>query len=236
MKIFNDRFRAGPHGLRFVVYYGMSNLQDEYYNQHYNKILNSGLLGFLKNLTHVCIEAGLSKNKISKVLELGAGTGYHKRFVRHKYDEYIESDLRRNLDQGIVEVDAENLAKFENSEFDRIIATCLLAHLANPQKALLEWRRCTRNGGLISIYVPCEPGGALRIFRLLTTNLKGRRRGINHYQFHYLEHRNYYINLKYILNLVFSSDEIRVRRFPFPYASWNFNFFSVYQIRIVKNE
>ena len=164
--------------------------QDSYYREHYDSILNKGLLGIFKDFTHRFIERGLSNTYASKILEVGAGSGYHKKFVKQKYDVYIESDLRESSNKSIVKINAERLTEFKSHEFDRIIATCLLAHLNNPSAALTEWRRCVKNNGLISIYVPCEPGLALRLFRFFTTNIKGRRRNLNHYSFHYIEHRN----------------------------------------------
>jgi hypothetical protein len=84
--------------------------------------------------------------------------------------------------------------------------------------------------GVISIYVPCEPGLILRLFRFVTTNIKARRQGYDHYAIHYLEHRNYYISMKYMIKSAFKADSIKRVRFPLPLLSWNFNFFEIYQI------
>jgi ubiquinone/menaquinone biosynthesis C-methylase UbiE len=212
----------------------MNDGQDTYYSDNYDLMLNKGILGSFKNVTHRFIEYPFSGSFASKILELGAGNGYHKKFVSQKFDTYIESDLRSNPNSSIIAIDAENLSRFGNEEFDRIIATCLLAHLNHPQKALQEWRRCVKNNGTISIYVPCEPGSGLRLFRFFTTNLKSKIMKIDHYKFHYIEHRNYYLNLKYLLNETFGEDKIRKRHFPFPFLSWNFNFFVIYEIKVVK--
>ena len=212
----------------------MKNSQDNYYKENYESLLNKGILGSFKNITHKFIERNFTKQTGFKILELGAGKGYHKKFVHGNYDSYIESDLRTYPQSDIIAVDAEDLSKFRENQFDRIIATCLVAHLNDPTRALHEWRRCTKSGGVISIYVPCEPGIALRLFRFFSTNLKSRTLNINHYQFHYLEHRNYYINLKYIINEIFGNDEITKRGFPFRFGTWNINFFVVYEVRIAK--
>lgn len=208
---------------------------DEYYEENYDFILNQGLLGHFKNLTHRFMEKNFPASMyVEKILEVGAGSGVHKRFVKMRYEKYLETDLRAKTDDGIIIVDAEDLSCFPADEFERVIATCLLAHLNDPNKALLEWRRVTKNQGTISLYVPCEPGFLLRVFRFFTTNIKARVRNADHYAFHYCEHRNYLINLKYLIRDAFSGDKIKIRKFPFFCFSWNFNFFYVYEIRISK--
>jgi phosphatidylethanolamine/phosphatidyl-N-methylethanolamine N-methyltransferase len=207
--------------------------QDKYYESTYSKLLNSGLLGKFSNFTHYFMEKDFNKDNYSVVLELGAGQGQHKKFVRHHYDQYFETDIRimPELPQ-ILFADAEKLDAFEDHSVDRILATCLIAHLAHPEKALQEWKRVVKKGGLISLYIPCEPGLALRLFRFFSTNIKGKSMGVDHYNFHYLEHRNYFINLKYVIKTVFPISSIGRSRFPFPYLGWNFNFFEVWNIQV----
>jgi phosphatidylethanolamine/phosphatidyl-N-methylethanolamine N-methyltransferase len=207
----------------------------DYYEFHYDEVLNSGLLGKFKAFTHRFQEKQVSKNFVSQnLIELGAGTGTHKQYVTHAYKGYLQTDLRPFPHTGVFPLNAQALTEIEESAFDRLIATCLLAHLNDPKLALDEWRRVVGNNGVVSIYVPCEPGALLRLFRLITTNIKARKRGVNHYLFHYTEHKNYYINLKYLINEIFTGDEINVKKFPLNRFSWNFNFFAIYTIVIKK--
>jgi len=76
--------------------------------------------------------------------------------------------------------DAQVLPFLDNS-FGRVIATCLLLHLQEPELALLEWRRVTENNGLITILIPTEPGLLLRLSRALLTSPKARRLGFDGY-------------------------------------------------------
>jgi ubiquinone/menaquinone biosynthesis C-methylase UbiE len=208
---------------------------NEYYENNYDFVLNQGLLGHFKNLTHRFMEKNFPASmSIEKILEVGAGSGFHKKFVKVQYKKYIETDLRAQKNSEIAIADAEDLSGFAANEFERVIATCVLAHLNNPSEALLEWRRVTKNRGTISIYVPCEPGFLLRVFRFFTTNIKARMLSADHYTFHYCEHRNYLINLKYLIKITFPDDQIKVRKFPFFCFTWNFNFFYIYEIRISK--
>jgi len=66
---------------------------------------------------------------------------------------------------------------FPDQCFDRVIATCLIAHLKDPEVALTEWRRVLRKGGELTMYVPCELGFSLRLFRKLFLAPKAKRLG-----------------------------------------------------------
>jgi ubiquinone/menaquinone biosynthesis C-methylase UbiE len=44
-------------------------------------------------------------------------------------------------------MNAEKLDLIADNAYDRLTATCLIAHLANPEQALVEWRRVVKSGG-----------------------------------------------------------------------------------------
>jgi ubiquinone/menaquinone biosynthesis C-methylase UbiE len=181
---------------------------------------------------------------VNQVLELGCGQGQHLKFVKQPVEEYIESDLRLenipvrdiasknvNIEKVVrTQLDSEILSPIKSESIDRVIATCLLAHLPNPESALIEWRRVTKQGGSISIWVASEPGLLLRVLRQLTTVRKARRRGLNHLSFLYREHRNHYPYLQVLIRDVFESDHISVRSFPASYMSWNLSLWKIITI------
>ena len=78
-------------------------------------------------------------------------------------------------------MNAEDL-KFSSSYFDRLIATCLIVHLNDPEKALREWRRVLKPGATATIYVALEPSLALRIFRIMFTSRKAKKLGFEGYK------------------------------------------------------
>jgi ubiquinone/menaquinone biosynthesis C-methylase UbiE len=162
---------------------------EEYYKEFYDSLLedkSSNLLSRMVRLTHKALENNITKQSEYKiVLELGAGTGQHFRYVQHKFDKYIESDIRSNVKLNrksfrdsrlsFKVIDAQNLSQFKTGSIDRIISSCVLIHLDNPFKALCEWRRViNKKNGLITLYVPCEPGLVLRILRYITTVQKAK--------------------------------------------------------------
>jgi phosphatidylethanolamine/phosphatidyl-N-methylethanolamine N-methyltransferase len=220
-------------------------LNDDYYKNYYSKVINSGIIGVVSNLTQISLERGIKNRKFSKVLELGAGEGQHFPFVRHQYDQYVCTDLRidnlikiKVLSQDprviLQEVDAHHLQRYADNNFNRVIATCLLAHLNDPLSALLEWRRVVGEGGLISIYVPCEPGLLLRLARALSTARKAKKYVDMPLTRHYLEHINYYLSMHAGIKRVFKNDQIKIKNYPFPFLSWNFNLWKIYTITINK--
>ena len=123
---------------------------------------------------------------------------------------------------------------YDEHSFDRLVATCLLIHLPEPEQALAQWRRMVRPGGLLSIYVPCDPGALLRLTRKFTTARKVRKLGFDRYDLVLArEHRNH----AGALDILDSAQLPRRRaarstigrsRSP----SWNLNFFAVYQVRV----
>ena len=134
----------------------------------------SGILKILQQYPHKKLESKFKSNSGLRILEVGAGEGEHAKFVAPGYTEYFATDIdetrlhklaARNLPNLLVaKVDAES-TKFPDNHFDLIIATCLLAHMLKPEETLEEWRRILKPGGALTIYIPCEPGLALKIFR-----------------------------------------------------------------------
>lgn len=220
--------------------------QEDFYQEQYENILNTGLVGLMSNFMHSFIEMGVDKSEyFQTVLEVGAGNGQHSRFVKHDYERYIESDIRiverlkekkkSNPKISSMQLDAQDLSSFEDASIDRIIATCVLVHLPDPETALLEWRRVVKPGGAISIYVPNEPGMLLRLFQKLTTAAKSKKNGFDYKAIHYREHRNMWIFCNLLIREIFGESQIKKRAIPLAWLPWNFRLFDVYQITIAKD-
>ena len=179
--------------------------------------------------------------RYDSVLEVGAGQGEHRPFVKHQYGNYIETDLRIkngntkiHNDQELFRINsnAEDLAEIKSNSVDRLIATCILVHLANPEKALNNWKRVVRSSGCLTIFVPTEPGMVLRLFRILVTSRKAKKLGLDHKSIHYQEHRNMLIYCNILIYEVFKGSRIRHRRYPLKFLTWNFRLFDVYHIEM----
>ena len=207
-----------------------------FYAHHYERVLRSGAVGKAQDRTHRALEKHSPPGShFSRVLEVGAGSGEHFPFVRHSFDEYIETDLRpRSVEvsdeprRKFEVADAQKLP-FESESFDRLVATCLLLHLPDPEQALSEWRRVLRPGGQASLLVPCDPGLLVRTLRAALTAPAVRRSGFEGYQlFNARDHRNHVGSIDQMVRWVFRTDDLHVSRYPLGLPSWNLNAFFVY--------
>ena len=112
------------------------------------------------------------------MLEVGAGTGMHIKYVRHSFDEYLLTDLNPPLmdkidisaslrASGKIVVSPEDATRlsFPDNIFDRVIAAHVLEHLYQPHLVLQEWRRVLKPGGVLTLVLPCDPGVLWRLGR-----------------------------------------------------------------------
>ena len=214
---------------------------DNFYSTKYDEFISRGLVGLVARFTHKSLERNIlriSHNKKEDVLEIGAGNGQHIRYVSENFNTYTMTDIRpemlpKQVGQGIKiissSINAESLP-FQDDSFDRLVATCLIAHLAHPENALKEWSRVVKKGGLITIYVPCEPGMLLRFSQLFITSRKKKRLGIQNPSLaHYKDHLQHYPALKTFIISQFPV--YKKRMYPIPFFSWNFNLWSVFHIQ-----
>lgn len=214
-----------------------------------------GKTRILTELYHKALEKNLGdRNHFARVLEVGAGHGQHLKFVDHTFDTYLITDLNtqflridelvqsrpNHLAKGSILIetaDAESLQYSDNS-IDRYIVTCVLLHLPHAEKALQEARRVVKDGGLVTLYLPSDPGFLYRWAQWLTMGQKLRkivRQNKLEFDanfFRSLEHRGHALGISRMINHIFSKDDIRRKRFPLSFLSWNFSFYTVYQIQI----
>ena len=215
-----------------------------YYKEFYSQMMghdSTGLMSYLWKYPHKIMEKPFKTNSRLRILELGFGEGEHLQFVKSDFSEYLATDideirlqkLSTNLPSKVStqKVDA-SLLPFEGETFDRVIATCLIAHLQEPEKSLMEWRRVLKPGGYISIYVPCEPGFSLRLFRKLVTAPKAKKLGFEGFNLYISrDHVNDAFRILNIAAETFRTDRQKLVFRPFFLRSWYLNLFCVIQVR-----
>ncbi len=189
--------------------------------------------------THASMEKRWHGEFFEKVLEVGSGKGEHLDFVCHDFEEYVMIDLRKtklnskwNSDKRIrtVEGNAEFMP-FQAGEFDRVISTCLLHHVDNPEKALSEIDRILSQNGIATIFLSCDPGLVVRTLRRLTVARSARKKGFAGYNLMIArDHRNHFSSLLEISKFVFRNRKIKVRYYPFGLKSWNLNGYAILTI------
>jgi ubiquinone/menaquinone biosynthesis C-methylase UbiE len=217
---------------------------EKYYSEFYSRMIghdSKGIFSYLWKYPHKLMEKPFRTNQGLKILELGAGEGEHISFVAGDFSQYVAQDINAQRLKRVdffqnprivtISGDATQL-NFPNETFDRLIATCLLAHLRDPESALSEWRRVLKVDGRLTVYLPCDPGIALKIFRNLFSKQKAQKLGYRGYDlFIAREHINPVQNLIIFLRNIYKLDIVRFQYFPFGIRSCGLNLFIVVQIR-----
>lgn len=222
---------------------------DRYYAEHYDAVVHSGAGGRVQEMFHVAIERPwTAERRFDTVLELGATNGEHLTFVRHAFSSYAMLDIRDSAAARAVAEehsapgravefvvgDAQDLAGVETESVDRLISMCLLHHLPEPRESLINWRRVVSPGGVLSIFLPCDPGALWRAGRSVTSFRAARARGYSDMEVRYInacDHRNHVASLRWMVEAVFAYDDLRIVQYPFSFIdSWNANLFMTFQI------
>ncbi len=179
-----------------------------------------------------------------QILEVGAGNGELLPYVHEAFNNYYMTDIsnwgKREIDE-ISKSDERVIFEIQNVEnlsyaddyFDRIILTCVVAHLTEPFKALQELRRVTKAKGIISIFVSTDPSVLLRVIRKLIINKKMKNLTIPYKLYNGIEHRNTPTSIIEMVKWIYSKDKIKIDYYPFKLKSWNLSTHII--INITKN-
>ncbi|MDD2759412.1 MAG: class I SAM-dependent methyltransferase [Methylomonas sp.] len=208
----------------------------------------SPLQAAVMRASHRLTEKHFNKHDhFARVLEVGAGTGVHLGFVRHAFDQYVLSDLeaktlevaKGKLDEKygnklVFETQSGESLSYANNSFDRLIACHVLEHIYQPHLALKEWQRVLKNGGILSILIPTDPGLAWRLGRHLGPRKQAVAQGIAYDYVMAREHVNSCNNLLALLRHYFP--DRTETWWPFPVPSVDLNLFFVCHAVVEKTE
>jgi len=197
----------------------------------------SPLQAWVMRKSHSLLEKPFGADQhFPRVVEIGAGTGEHVGFVRHRFDNYTLTDLdpktlavaRSKVGEQFVgkltfEAQTAERLTYADDSFDRLVASHVLEHIHRPHLAIKEWRRVVRNGGLLSILIPTDPGVAWRVGRHLGPRKHAIAQGIAYDYVMAREHVNSCNNLIALLRHYFS--ERKEAWWPLPVASIDMNLF-----------
>lgn len=213
-----------------------------WYGKYYSTTSVTANGSFFEKYMHRAMEAPFGRTEeYPRVLEVGGNRGEHVPYVRHRFDDYVLTDLYEpNLTDVVglddrVQVAAADVQSlpYADAEFDRVIATCLLHHVPDPFLALLQMRRVVKPGGRITILLPTDPGVGYRTAQRVTSGRKARKQEIGPFLelVHAVDHINHFESLVKQLDYVFRADEVHMDWKPTKLPSWNINLFTVVQIR-----
>lgn len=221
-----------------------------YYEQSYSSIQRRGLQGWGNSLLDRWVESeGEWSSTDNLVLEIGASSGEHFKFVRNKASivrycaldlapKISNPDLAKQLEAtGEVEFVVGNAEAmpFPDNMFNRSVSMCVLAHVSNPEQVFSELRRVTQKNGSIVIGMPSDPGLLNRFVKNLITYRKMKSEGIRSPRLIYArEHRNSVGNLIELAKEAFCVDSLSIKYMPFRLKSWNLNLAVILVVKLRK--
>jgi phosphatidylethanolamine/phosphatidyl-N-methylethanolamine N-methyltransferase len=223
-----------------------SNSRDEilrlWYEEYYSSTSATANGSLFEKYMHRAMETPFSaSDAYPRVLEVGGNRGEHIPYIRHRFETYVLSDLfmptlgdeaARDPRVSAHAADVQKLP-YDDGEFDRLIATCLLHHVPDPFAALHEMRRVVKPGGQITILIPTDPGLGYRTAQRVTSGRAAQKKGIGEFfkLVHALDHLNHFLSISRQIDHVFKHDRATTDWRPLRIPSWNVNLFTVKQIR-----
>ena len=210
----------------------------------YDTHMYSGINGILMKYCHKNLEYFKDKDHYSKVLEIGPGTNSHIDYIKHTYDNYFIIDTSMSATEFYKDDNRINAIlydgikiPYDNEFFDRIIISHVLEHISNPEDFLFEMINKLKNGGLISISLPTDPGLLWRLGRLFTKYITIKKSyNISTRDFEYMmasEHINSIFNLITIIRYNFKGKILKEDFLPFKIKLIDINLF--YNMYIIKS-
>jgi phosphatidylethanolamine/phosphatidyl-N-methylethanolamine N-methyltransferase len=217
-------------------------LVGHFYEEYYTKVFGgSGITSWAYRKSHKLLEAPFSSNKSLRILEVGAGQGEHLPFVEADYEQYLMLDLveppenphwqaDRRISWEVGDIGDTNV--LTGHVFDRVIMTCVLHHVENPRRALLNIERLVIPGGTFSMYLPTDPGLMSRLARAAFIIPKAKRMGFFDYALvNAREHRNHFWGLRLEVEEVFRDWRSRTLYWPSRITAAGANSFSIWQLQ-----
>ncbi|MDH5694145.1 MAG: class I SAM-dependent methyltransferase [Gammaproteobacteria bacterium] len=186
-----------------------------------------------------------AQDKFNHVIEVGAGTGEHIQFVKHQFERYTMTDANPSAlalaekkagntygNKVSFEIHSGEKLKYKDNTFDRLIAAHVLEHIYKPHLAIKEWIRVVKNGGVITLLLPTDPGMAWRFARHFGPRRDALSRGIAYDYVMAREHVNSCTNLIALLRHYLPN---RAEKWwPTPIPSVDLNLFYIYHAFVNK--
>ena len=211
-------------------------------NNLYSQYLYTGVLGSLMKYSHRELEKKLPERNFKKILEIGAGSEPHVKYIKCKNFSYyilekIKQKAIKKIDGGKIYYRFYNGKKipFKKSTFDRIILSHVLEHVADPENFLVDVMKTLKKGGVLSIALPTDPGLIYRLSRMVNKLISARHKlkvsGLEYDYANAIEHINSIFNLVDIIRHNYKG-KIVENFLPFKIKLIDINLF--YNVHIIK--
>jgi len=126
------------------------------------------------------------------------------------------------------QADALDLPWYDET-FDRVLNTCVIHHVSDPELALSEIRRVLRPGETADIFLTSDPGIAFRLARRLGPLSSAKLRGLGDVK-RRVDARDHIGGLHVSLKHVFRNDGSAESTYPIPRMPWNPTLFHTFRI------
>ncbi len=205
--------------------------------KNYNIECYSGATSYLFTKSHKLMENGIPNRKFNDILEIGAGTQPHIKYINHKFNNYYCCEnskftinfLKKNY-PSIKTIYVKGDSFQTSKKFDRIILSHSLEHIYKPEALLLKLYSLLKKNGLISIAIPTDPAILYRFMRYFKKKFFTKYK-ISEIEYDYInsiEHINSYYNNDTIIKYLFKN--YKKYYYPFNFLPADLNIFSFYQI------
>jgi SAM-dependent methyltransferase len=205
-------------------------LVDAYYLNYYEKV-HSNLKSKSRLSFHFQLEsARTTLEKYPIVLEIGAGTSSHPKFLKHDFEVYLLTDIRTIKDNEISSIESGLIPQqpgiyksiadatqlpYSDDSVDRVVSGCLLLHLDDQISALEEWLRVLKPGGVIDTLIPNDQSFSIWLYRLLFSRRKARKLGFNDFDLvNAFEHHSYYERIFRLASATFPTQQYEFQHYP----------------------
>jgi SAM-dependent methyltransferase len=141
--------------------------------------------GVIEKFNHSYPTRFLPQKERFRTLELGVGLGAHLPFEPLERQEYhcielrdaMAQEIRRRFPSVVTVVgDCQERIPYGDAFFDRAVIVHVLEHLPNLPAAIKEVERVLKPGGLLAVVLPCDPGLAYGVARMISAERLFRAR------------------------------------------------------------
>lgn len=154
-----------------------------YSNDNYEKMNYTGAAGILFRINHFLLELNADSQYHSHIIEVGGGAKLHLEFIKNKKkiksytlvdDIFFKKNLAhfkrkyKSIHFKFVNFKNKSFFKKNKFKFTRLISSHSFEHIHNFEDNFIKFINLMKHDSLISIALPCDPGGFWRILQYLS--------------------------------------------------------------------
>ena len=216
----------------------------------YNSYQDAGTVGTMMKVCHEKLEDNNCLKKLNNncnVLEIGAGSSPHLKYVKHGFKQYsflensrfainfLKKKFKNNKKFKFKIYDGKKIP-YKSNYFDRIIISHVLEHISDPEIFLGEMMMKLKKNGILSIALPTDPGLLWRFGRFFLKLFSVKKKlNISNLEYDYMiasEHINSIFNLFSIIKYNYKDNIVSEQYLPFKVKILDVNLF--YNVTIKK--